>query len=95
MVTELIRQNIDKKQETRGIFLDLKKAFDTVNHKILLAKLDKYGIRGPMLDLLTDYLQNRIEYTVVDGIASPVLSINIGVPQRIGSWSTVILSVYK
>jgi len=49
----------DSGQCTCGIFLDLKNAFDTVNHKILLDKLNHNGIRGLALDFFTSYLQNR------------------------------------
>ena len=42
-----------------GVLIDLYKAFETVNHKILLSKLEHYGIRGVCLDWITDYLRNR------------------------------------
>ena len=45
-----------------GIFIDFQKAFDTVNHHILLQKLDHYGIRGRALSLLSNYLVNRKQY---------------------------------
>ena len=45
-MTEIIRQSIDKNKFVAGIFIDLQKAFDTVDHEILLQKLDYYGIRG-------------------------------------------------
>ena len=45
-----------------GICIDLQKAFDTVNHEILLKKLDRYGIRGVMFDWIQDYLRNRQQY---------------------------------
>ena len=47
-----------------GIFLDLKKAFDTVDHKIILKKLYAYGIRGVALKLLESYLSGRSQYVV-------------------------------
>jgi len=47
-------------------FLDLKKAFDTVNHDVLLQNLYKYGIRGNASDLMKSYLANRIQYIVAD-----------------------------
>ena len=47
-----------------GVFIDLKKAFDTVNHRLLLAKLDHYGVRGGALDLLESYLGGRAQYRV-------------------------------
>ena len=50
---------IDKRGMTLAIFLDLNKAFDSVDHTILLAKLGKYGVRGITGDLVASYLQNR------------------------------------
>ena len=61
--------------------MDLKKAFDTVNHSILLNKLHKYGIRGNMHELLSDYLTNRIQFTVLHNIISQPNVLNTGVPQ--------------
>ena len=56
---EEISNSIDQKQYTVGIFIDLKKAFDTINHDILLSKLERYGIRGNVLDWARSYLNNR------------------------------------
>ena len=64
-----------------GVFLDLKKAFDTVDHKILLKKLYAYGIRGVALKLLESYLSGRFQYVVYDYQQSATLSITCGVPQ--------------
>ena len=64
-----------------GIFLDLKKAFDTVDHKILIKKLYAYGIRGVALKLLESYLSGRFQYVVYDYQQSATLSITCGVPQ--------------
>ena len=50
-----------------GIFLDLSKAFDTLDHDILIYKLQLYGIRGVVLDLFKNYLQNRRQYVVING----------------------------
>ena len=49
-ITEKIKESIDNGKFGCGIFIDLKKAFDTVNHKILLNKLEHYGVRGVLLD---------------------------------------------
>ena len=65
-ITDNIKHNIDKNGYTVGIFLDLCKAFDTVDHTILLGKLPYYGIRGQALSLIRSYLSNRHQYTVIN-----------------------------
>ena len=72
---------LDKKEHTCSIFLDLAKAFDSVNHEILLAKLYKYNIRGPALNLFRSYLCNRWQYVKLNHIHSELKPINIGIPQ--------------
>ena len=75
-------KNIDNGLYTCCIFLDLSKAFDTVNHTILLWKLYHYfGIRGTALHLIESYLSNRYQYTNVRGHYSNKLKITTGVPQ--------------
>ena len=64
-----------------GVFIDLQKAFDTVNHSILLQKLEHYGIRGVALDWFTSYLSGRKQYVSVNGHTSAKLEITCGVPQ--------------
>jgi len=59
----------------------LKKAFDTVNHKILLDKLNHYGIRGFALDFFTSYLMNRQQLVFANGVQSDKMEITCGVPQ--------------
>ena len=80
-ITDNIRQSIDKGGHTVAIFLDLCKAFDTVDHKILLQKLPYYGIRGKSHLLLKSYLANRFQFTVINGVNSDVKPVNCGVPQ--------------
>ena len=62
-------------------FLTFKKAFDTVNHQILFAKLEKYGIHGLPLQLLKSYLNNRLQFTVVNYTKSKFNHVTCGVPQ--------------
>lgn len=64
-----------------GVFLDFQKAFDTVNHQILLKKLDKYGIRGIALNWITDYLNKRQHYVTLNNTNSFKSTITCGVPQ--------------
>ena len=63
------------------IFLDIKKAFDTVNHDILLQKMKSYGISGPELEFFNSYLKNRVQYCSINGSTSGFKSISCGVPQ--------------
>lgn len=72
---------IDKGEILLGLFLDLSKAFDTLDHKILLAKLRKYGIRGVTLKLFKNYLTNRKQFVRIDNHTSEYKSIRCGVPQ--------------
>ena len=64
-----------------GIFIDLQKAFDTVDHKILLCKLQHYGIRGLPLKWFTNYLTNRQQYVSYNSVCSNKLQVTCGVPQ--------------
>ena len=56
---------MDKKLITCSIFLDLRKAYDTINHTILIKKLEKYGIRELPLQLLASYLTDCQQYTIL------------------------------
>ena len=70
-----------KVKQCLGLFIDLSKAFDTVDHKILLEKLEIYGLRGNVLDWFSSYLANRKQYVSHNNINSKPLSIRCGVPQ--------------
>ena len=80
-IVEKIRESLDNKTFSCGVFVDLEKAFDTVNHAILLKKLEHYGIRGPAISWFSSYLSSRKQKVVFDGISSPLLDISCGVPQ--------------
>ena len=79
--TENVYKALDQKHFTLGIFLDFSKAFDTVNHTILLAKLKHYGISNSMLNLFTSYLSNRYQYVNYSDSTSTMLPVTTGVPQ--------------
>ena len=64
-LTEAIRNTPDNKRFGCGIFIDVQKAFDTVHHRMLLSKLEHYGIRGCALEWFRSYLSNRIQYILV------------------------------
>ena len=64
-----------------SVFVDIRKAFDTVSHRILLAKMEHLGIRGNSLAWFEDYLKNRYQVTEVDGELSEILVVLSGVPQ--------------
>ena len=61
-----VKMKIDNKEGMCSIFLDLSKAFDTVNHQILLQKLYRYGIRGVPLQWFKSYLESRAQYVEVE-----------------------------
>ena len=73
--------NMDKKLITCSIFLDLRKAYDTINYAILIKKLEKYGIRGLSLQLLASYLTDRKQYTIVNQYKSKSRYVICGIPQ--------------
>ena len=80
-LTETIKSSLDKNRFGCGIFIDLQKAFDTVNHGILLKKLEHYGIRGTALSWFQSYLSNRKQLVSVNGHSSSLSNVSCGVPQ--------------
>ena len=76
-----IKEYLDKGEYVLAIYLDLKKAFDTVDPSILFHKLAHYGFRGHALKLIQSYFKDRRQYTIVNNIKSNILNINMGVPQ--------------
>ena len=80
-MTDQIKEACDCGLYACGIYLDLKKAFDTVNHKILLSKLNHYRIRGVANDWFKSFLANRTQYTNINGSSSNSEKVMYGVPQ--------------
>ena len=72
---------LENQEFTVAIFLDFSKAFDTVNHDILIGKLEKYGVRGKANEWIKDYLSNRQQYCTFNGTKSRTETITCGVPQ--------------
>ena len=81
MLTEEIRKKLDSGKFSCSVFIDLQKAFDTVDHNILLRKLELYGIRGIANNLFKSYLSNRNQYVYYSNSKSIFRRILIGVPQ--------------
>ena len=80
-LTDNVLKDIDDKHITLAIFMDLSKAFDTLDHGILIWKLAHYGINGIALEWFTSYLTGRTQYVEIDGVSSNILSLSTGVPQ--------------
>ena len=85
LLTQLLRLSL--KPRTRGkinavVFLELKKAFDTVDHKILLSKLSHYGICRNAYNWCKSYLENRTQMCAINGSLYNNRSVTCGVPQR-------------
>ena len=80
-LSESIYRSLDEKNHHIVALIDIKKAFDSVNHNKLLIKLDAYGIRGLALSWLRSYLSNRKCFIEINDIKSDVLTFNVGVPQ--------------
>ena len=70
-----MRNTVDKKCYGLALYVGFKKAFDTVDHAILLDKLDRLGFRGKFHLLLKDYLSKRYQYVVTNGKQSKMLEI--------------------
>ena len=80
-ITERIKSLLDDTQFVCGIFIDLEKAFDTVNHDILCNKLNYYGLRGNVNKLIQSYLTNRKQTVSINGQDSETRDVACGVPQ--------------
>ena len=81
VVVDKITKALDNEDYVIGIFHDFSKAFDTVNHEILLDKLSHYVVRGIVYDWFKSYLSNGSQYATYNGVASSTKNITCGVPQ--------------
>ena len=80
LVDNLIK-SLENGEYVLGVFLDFSKAFDTVDHSILLSKMYHYGIRGVAFELFQSYLADRQQYVTYNGVQSSKKLIKCGVPQ--------------
>ena len=88
-----ITWNTENEPHLSHNFLDFLKAFDTVNHTILLRKLEAYGIRGTPLNWFQSYLANRKQYVELDGVKSPKQTMLCGIPQE-QTWTSPIFDLH-
>ena len=80
-IIDKIKDALDNNEYAIGIFLDIKKAFDCIDHALLLSKLDHYGFRGHINDFLQNYLSSRSQFTIINNTCSTTENIYYGVPQ--------------
>ena len=80
-LVEYFYDTLNSKMSSINIFIDFKKAFDTIDHVILARKLEAYGVRGLPLKLFVDYLLNRKQIVKINNVCSPPGSLKLGVPQ--------------
>ena len=81
ILMDKITKSLDNGDKVIGIYLDFSKAFDTVNHDILLQKLYYYGIRGNAYEWFKSYLTDRVQYVTYNDVQSSPKKIQWGVPQ--------------
>ena len=83
-ILELIERNyeaLNKKLNSINVFIDFRRAFDTIDHKILLRKMEAYGVRGVSLCLFKNYLSDRYQYVKINNSSSRFCRVHQGVPQ--------------
>ena len=80
-VYDEIGKHLDEGKQTDMIFLDFSKAFDSVNNNMLIHKLHKLGFSGKLLLWISDYLKDRSQRVVLDGVSSEFVPVTSGVPQ--------------
>ena len=80
-LVDTLNDNLNNGNVNLGVFIDLKKAFDTVNHDILISKLKGLGLKGNAILWLEDYLKGRSQFVQIESVQSSYQAVTIGVPQ--------------
>ena len=78
---DTVGKHLDEGKQTDMLFLDFSKAFDSVNHNLLINKLQKLGFSGKLLLWITDYFKDWSQRVVLDGSTSDWVPVTFGVPQ--------------
>ena len=80
-IVENIQTQLDNGEFPTGVFVDLRKAFDTVDHRVLLQKLEHYGVRGISKKWFSSYLTNRKQFVSIENCNSTTKTVLTGVPR--------------
>ena len=94
-ITNKIQKAVDEGTYSCGIFLDFSKAFDTVNHNILITKLDHYGFSGIVKKWFCSYLSERKQFVSIGNAMSDYKQISCGVPQGSVPGPLVLFTLYR
>jgi hypothetical protein len=84
---------LERGNEVRAVFLDISKAFDTVWHKCLIAKLRSIGINGSLLLWFESYLTGRQQRVIIEGTSSEWKNVKAGIPR--GTWPSFVSNIYQ
>ena len=94
-ITHEICKSFDAGYEVRGVFLDISKAFDKIWHQCIHYKLRQNGISGELLNILTDFLDNRTQRVILNIQYSSWAKVEAGVPPRLNSWVAFVFNLYQ